>query len=119
MRKLLLGALLSLGLATQGGVAQAGGYRHHHGHYNSGAVFAAGIVGGTLLGFALSRPRYYYYGPPPAVVYYGPPPPPVYYYPPPPRVVYYAPPPASCYQDNVYRYLPDGSIQWGVRTRCY
>jgi hypothetical protein len=51
-------------------------------------------------------------------VYYAPPP--VYYGPPP--TVYYAPSPAPgpvCQQDNVYRYLPDGSVQWGVRTRCY
>jgi hypothetical protein len=45
--------------------------------------------------------------------------PPVGYYPPPP-VYYYAPPSQPyCVQDQVYRYLPDGRIQWGTRTRCY
>ena len=32
----------------------------------------------------------------------------------------YRPPPArTCVQDEVYRVLPDGRIQWGLRTRCY
>jgi hypothetical protein len=59
-----------------------------------------------VTGALLSRPYYhttYVYGPPPPVVYYAPPP----------------PPGPVCQQDNVYRYLPDGSVQWGVRTRCY
>jgi hypothetical protein len=48
--------------------------------------------------------------------YYGPPP---YYYPP-PRPVYYVPSREPyCVQDQVYRHLPDGRIQWGTRTRCY
>jgi hypothetical protein len=38
----------------------------------------------------------------------------------PPSVVYVTPPPQPyCVQDQVYRYLPDGSVQWGTRTRCY
>ncbi len=28
----------------------------------------------------------------------------------------YAP---RCFQDKVWRYLPDGRIQWGIRTTCY
>lgn len=44
-------------------------------------------------------------------------PPPVYYAPPP--VYYVAPRAPYCVQDEVYRYLPDGRIQWGTRTRCY
>jgi hypothetical protein len=53
------------------------------------------------------RPYWGYYGPPP--YYYAPPPP---AYSPPVREPY-------CVQDKVYRYLPDGQIQWGTRTRCY
>ncbi len=48
-----------------------------------------------LLGSVLSRP--YYYQPAPA---------------------YYQPAP-TCYQDEVWRRLPVGRIQTGVRTRCY
>ena len=59
-------------------------------------------------------PPYWAYGWPPPV-YYGPPA--VYYAPPP---VYYAPQAEPyCVQDQVYRYLPDGRVQWGTRTRCY
>ncbi len=25
----------------------------------------------------------------------------------------------TCFQDEVYRWLPDGRIQWGLRARCY
>lgn len=73
-------------------------HRGHRGHYN-GALVAAGIIGGAvLLGTLLSAPRYHHR---PAPVYYGPPRTPV------------------CEKDKVYRTLPDGRIQWGVRTRCY
>lgn len=57
-------------------------------------------------------PRYY----PPVWVYDWPPP--VYYVPIPP-VYQVAPREPYCVQDEVYRYLPDGRIQWGTRTRCY
>lgn len=68
-----------------------GGYYHHYGP-------------GWSLGFYW--PFWGYYWPPQA------------YYPPP--ATYYAPPRAPyCVQDRVYRYLPDGRIQWGTRTRCY
>ena len=42
--------------------------------------------------------------------------------PPPPTAHYYPPQPAyvpACYQDQVWRRLPDGRIQTGIRTRCY
>ena len=68
-------------------------------HNGDKLLIAAGIIGGAfLLGSLLTQPRYYA---PPA---------------------YYAPQPAyvpSCYQDQVWRRLPDGRIQTGVRTRCY
>ncbi len=87
------------------------------------ALVAGGAV---LLGSLLSQPRYYappvYYQPAP--VYYQPAP--VYYQPAPVYYerapVYYRPAPAyvpTCYQDNVWRRLPDGRIQTGTRTRCY
>jgi hypothetical protein len=74
--------------------------RHHHRHgYGDEILLGAGIIGGSIIiGSVLSQPRYA-------------PPPPVYYYAPPPQ--------PTCVQDQVYRYLPDGSIQWGTRTRCY
>jgi len=63
---------------------------------------AAAIVGGALLlGNLLSQPR----DPLPtrtAVPGYGQP----------------ARAPV-CLEDRVYRYLPDGSLQWGTRRRCY
>ena len=108
MKKALIAGLLSVILVLPGTAVQAGGY--HHGH---DGLIAAGIIGGAfLLGSLLTQPRYY--APP---VYY--PPPPVYYPPPP---VYYQPAPAylpTCYQDKVWRRLPDGRIQTGIRTRCY
>jgi len=80
-----------------------GYYRHrHYGHHrhrgrHDDFLLGAGIIGGAIIvGSVLSRPQ-----PPPPVVYYSPPPPP------------------TCVQDQVYRYLPDGSLQWGTRTRCY
>jgi hypothetical protein len=92
MRKLLLSLSVCAGLALSGTAANAGGYYRHHHHHHNGAFVAAGVIGGALLlGAVLSRPRYY--GPPP--------------------------PAPSCVSDRVYRYLPDGSVQWGTRTRCY
>ena len=121
MKKFLLTAAVALGLALPQAAEAGGYYKYRYYGYGNGAAVAAGVLGGVLLGAALVRPRYYgyygYYGPP-RVYYYGPPPPPVYYVPP-PRVYYAPPPPVSCYKDKVYRYLPDGSVQWGTRTRCY
>lgn len=121
MKTPLAAAILSAGLILSAGTADAGyykrhgyyghhgyqghyrhyghrKYRGHRGHYN-GALVAAGIIGGAvLLGTLLSAPRYYHR---PAPVYSGPPRAPV------------------CEKDKVYRTLPDGRIQWGVRTRCY
>ena len=115
MKKLVLTGLLSAGLVLAGFSAQAGygryyghgGYGYGHGrHGGDGALIAFGIIGGAiLLGSLLSRPRYHA--------------PPVYYRRAP---VYYRPAPAyvpTCYQDEVWRRLPDGRIQTGVRTRCY
>lgn len=75
-----------------------GHHRHHRRHGNDDIILGAGIIGGAIIvGSLLSRPQ-----------------------PAPPPVVYYAPPPQPrCVQDQVYRTLPDGSIQWGTRTRCY
>ncbi len=102
-----------------GTAVQAGAYYYRHGgpHYGHGGHFrhnghgddvliAAGIIGGAfLLGSLLTQPRYYA--------------PPVYY---PSAPAYYQPAPAyvpTCYQDKVWRRLPDGRIQTGTRTRCY
>jgi len=133
MSKLLIALLVSAATVASSFPAQAGGYYHsrpygyhgyknygyksyghyrprHHGHYHQRRhhhrhdygdeiLLGAGIIGGSIIiGSVLSQPRY------------APPPPPVYYYP---------PPQPTCVQDEVYRYLPDGSIQWGTRTRCY
>lgn len=121
MKMPLAAAVLGAGLILSAGTADAGyykrhGYYGHHGHHgqyrhyrhrghrghrghHNGALVAAGIIGGAvLLGTLLSAPRYHH---PPAPVYYGPPRAPV------------------CEKDQVYRTLPDGRIQWGVRTRCY
>ena len=116
MKRAILSGVLTLGLVAAGLPAEAGdryhyghgysGYKHHHHHKrhhkrrgNDNLLIAAGIVGGAvLLGSLLSyRP----------------------YSPPPPRVVYVPAYRPTCYQDQVYRYLPDGRIQWGTRTRCY
>jgi hypothetical protein len=129
MSKLLIALLVSAATVASTFPAQAGGYyhsrpygyhgHHHHGHksygykryghyhhrrhhhrhgYGDEILLGAGIIGGAIIvGSVLSQPRY------------APPPPPVYHYPPQP----------TCVQDQVYRYLPDGSIQWGTRTRCY
>jgi hypothetical protein len=128
MSKLLV-ALLAAGTMTASTLpAEAGGYyhgrshgyyghhhhgynkfhhsrRHHHGHRHrhdgDDFLLGAGIIGGAvILGSVLAQPRA---APPP--------PPPLYYYPPPAQ--------PYCVQDQVYRTLPDGSIQWGIRTRCY
>ncbi len=94
MKKALVAGLLSVILVLPGTAGQAGGY--HHGH-DDDLLIAAGIIGGAiLLSSLLSRPQY------------------------PPAPVYYAPRRApNCHQDRVYRYLPDGRIQWGTRTHCY
>ncbi|MFQ5619526.1 MAG: hypothetical protein ACE5FR_11180 [Rhodospirillales bacterium] len=105
MKKFVLSGLLSAGLVLASFSAQAGyghyyGHGgHHHGHHGGdGALIALGIIGGAvLLGALLAPPPYYR----PAPVVYAP---------------TYRP---TCYRDRVYRYLADGRIQWGVRTRCY
>ncbi len=103
MRKALAIGLLSVVLALPGTAVQAGGYYYGHGGHHNGhgddALIAAGVIGGAiLLGSLLTRPRYYA--------------PPVYYRPAPAYV-------PTCYQDTVWRRLPDGRIQTGTRTRCY
>lgn len=108
MKKLLAAGLLGASLLVPGTSALAGGY--HHGHYGHGhghghvkgshLLAAAGFIGGALvIGSALSQPRYA----------------------PAPRA-YYQPAPSyrpTCVNDEVWRRLPDGRIQTGVRTRCY
>jgi hypothetical protein len=122
MKQLLTAFLISFALVAWGSTAMAGGkyhkghhyghssykghhkayrghhYKHGHGHdYGDEILIGAGIIGGSiLLGSLLSQPNYY-----PAPTYYAPPRAPV------------------CQQDQVYRYLPDGRVQWGTRTRCY
>ncbi len=103
MKKALAAGLLSVILVLPGTAVQAGGYYYGHGghHYGHGddLLIAAGIIGGAyLLGSLLTQPRYYA--------------PPVYYR----RAPAYVP---TCYQDKVWRRLPDGRIQTGTRTRCY
>ena len=103
MKKALVAGLLSVILVLPGTAVQAGGYYYGHGGHHNGhggdLLIAAGIIGGVfLLGSLLSQPRYYA--------------PPVYYRP----ALAYVP---TCYQDKVWRRLPDGRIQTGVRTRCY
>ena len=110
MKKALVAGLLSVMLVLPGTAVQAGGYYYGHGGHHNGhgdvLLIAAGIIGGAfLLGSLLTQPGYYA--------------PPVYYQPAP---VYYQPAPAyvpTCYQDKVWRRLPDGRIQTGNRTRCY
>ncbi len=103
MKKLVLTGLLGAGLVLTSFSAQAGyghgGYGFHHGHHGGDSLLiATGIIGGAiLLGALLAPPPYYR----PAPVVYAP---------------AYRP---TCYRDRVYRYLADGRIQWGVRTRCY
>lgn len=82
-------------------------------------VPAARAGGGYYVTFSYGYPYYWggWYRRPywPYWGYYGPPP---FYYAPPP-VYYVSPREQYCVQDKVYRYLPDGRIQWGTRTRCY
>ncbi len=133
MKKLLVISLLSLAVLLTGQPASAdhrghGYYKHHHykhhhkrkyrhkhrhrhrhGHHRrrkhndidgDDLLAAAGIVGGAvILGSVLSQPRYA--APPPARSYYAP------------------PRPTQCVQSDVYRYLPDGRLQTGVRTTFY
>ena len=104
MKKFVLAGLLSAGLVLASFSAQAGygryyghgGYGYHHG--GDDALIAAGIIGGAILLGAFLAPRPYYRPAP---------------------VVYVPAYPPTCYRDRVYRYLADGRIQWGVRTRCY
>ncbi len=107
MKKLVLTGLLGAGLVLTSFSAQAGyghyyghgGYGYHHGHHGGdGLLIAVGIIGGAILLGSLLAPRPDYQ---PAPVVYAP---------------AYRP---TCYRDRVYRYLPDGRIQWGIRTRCY
>jgi hypothetical protein len=110
MRKMLTVGLVSIGMVLGAYSAQAGdkhykgkyyGYSgYHHGYYSDigdEILIGAGIIGvAILLSNLLSRPQY------------------------PPTPVYYAPRRApNCHQERVYRYLPDGHIQWGSRTHCY
>lgn len=108
MKKLLTAGVLALALVFGAAAAQAGHYHHERGydrghhrgyHHDHGdrLLVGVGIVAGALLLTQLLTPRYY----PPAPVYVAP------------------PPPRQCVQDRVYRYLPNGSIQWGTRTTCY
>ena len=103
MKNALAAGLLSVILVLPGTAVEAGGYYygdggHHNGH-GGNVLIAAGIIGGAfLLGSLLTQPRYYA--------------PPVYYRPAPAYV-------PTCYQDEVWRRLPDGRIQTGIRTRCY
>jgi hypothetical protein len=122
MKRLFMASLIGFALVLTGYPALAGGkyhkghyyghqsykghfkgyrghhYRHGRGHhYGDEILIGAGIIGGSiLLGSLLSQPSYS-----PAPTYYAPPRAPV------------------CQRDQVYRYLPDGSVQWGTRTRCY
>jgi len=122
MKRLITAALIGFALGAWGYPAMAGGkyhkghyyghhsykghykahrshhYRHGRGHrYGDEILIGAGIIGGSiLLGSLLSQPNYY------------------------PTPTYYASLRAPvCQQDQVYRYLPDGRVQWGTRTRCY
>ena len=113
MRNLLNLGLVGIAMVLVTASAQAGGKYYggknygHNGHYynyedndddyGDEILIGAGIIGGAiLLNGLLTRPQYA------------------------PAPVYYAPPRAPiCEQDQVYRYLPDGRIQWGTRTRCY
>jgi hypothetical protein len=112
MHKLLLSSIVVLSLAVGIPVANAGGgyghsYHNGHGDYGDEILIGAGIIGGSILLGNLLAPRVYY------------PPAPAYYVPAPTTGYYVAPRAPNCVRDNVYRYLADGRIQWGVRTRCY
>ena len=104
MKVLLTAGVITLSIALGVGAAQADHYHHgggyHHGyHYDYGKQLLIGVgiaAGAILLARLLTTPRYV--------------PPPVYVAPPPPR---------RCVQDRVYRYLPNGQIQWGTRTTCF
>lgn len=103
MRKLFLAAMFAFGMWLVPVQADAGGSYYFSMHY----------------GYPYWHDRYYRHCPryyPPVWLYDWPPP--VYYVPPPP-VYFVAPRKPYCVRDEVYRYLPDGRIQWGTRTRCY
>ena len=107
MKKLVLAGLLSAGLVLTNVAAQAGhdyydglgiGYRYY-GHIDDDAfLIAAGIIGGSLLLGWLLAPRPQDQTAPLL------------------RAPVHRP---TCYRDRVYRHLPDGRIQWGIRTRCF
>ena len=116
MKKAILAGLLGIALVLPSLSASAGhggrfshrGYGGHYRYSSDGVLIATGIIGGAiLLGALLSRPSYAhhhtYYAPPPA-------------YRPPPPYRYYG---QRCYQDRVWRTLPDGRTQTGTRTTCY
>ncbi len=108
MKRALAACFLSIALLLPAAAVQAGGYGRggHHHHGDDDLLIAAGIIGGAIvLSSLLTRPRYHS-----APVYYQAAP--VYYQPAP----VYVP---TCYQDTVWRRLPDGRIQTGIRTRCY
>ncbi len=103
---LLILCVLALTTPAMAGGKYHRGYHHGHGHghghghykYNDDAIIiGAAIIGGSILASTLlSQPRYPYA----------------------PRYAV-APRARVCEQDEVYRFLPDGRIQWGTRTRCY
>ncbi len=107
MKSRIAVSLLILGVLALSAPAMAGGkyhrgYHHGHGHghhrHNGDAIIiGAAIIGGSILASTLlSQPRY-------------------------PSAPRYAEASRTrvCEQDEVYRFLPDGRIQWGTRTRCY
>ena len=117
MKALLIAGLVSIAIFLTAGTAQAGRNHHHGGHhrghhsyrrhghhhahrghytYGDEILIGVGILAGVAVLSRLLTPAY-----------------------PPPPPVYYAPPPRTCFQDRVYRYLPNGRIQWGTRTTCH
>jgi hypothetical protein len=66
MKKLITAFVLSAGLGSCAVPASAQGFHHHHGYYRgyNGGWVAPAIIGGVI-GYELSRPRYYE---PPVVV---------------------------------------------------
>ena len=106
MSKFFIVGIVSVVMTLSAHSAEAGGkhYRGHNygysGYHNNDIgdeiLIGAGIIGGAILLSSLVTRPHYQTAP-----------------------VYYAPARASyCVQDQVYRYLPDGRIQWGTRTRC-
>ena len=111
MKNAILAGLIGIILVLPSVSAMAGHRGHfvHRGHHFGGnyhyrgndVLAVAGIIGGAiLLGALLSRPSHAYHAPPPAS---------------PPNRHYGQ----RCYQDQVWRTLPDGRTQTGTRTTCY